>query len=152
MFIDIKNRLLKEVVQKGIFTNPYISSHGWEMWIDEMKGDIVGEQLAYAGSKIEDIENDDDQLSCWIYDEKEGSDFFKVPGKSYPSGVELPFPDIFKNKPGKYHIQIQFYVQVKGNTGGGTWSQGSSGRWSFNPSEGYVNVGISGGKFTIVVP
>jgi len=34
----------------------------------------------------------------------------------------------------------------------GEWSQGSSGNWTFNPTEGYVNVAVSKGEFTLTVP
>jgi len=47
---------------------------------------------------------------------------------------------------------VQFYMQLKGETGGGTWTQGSSGSWTFFPNEGYVNVAIAKGEFTFAVP
>jgi hypothetical protein len=152
MFGQVCENLKKEVVKKGIFTSPYISSQGWDLWIDEMNGDKVGEQLAYAGSKLNDMNADADQMLCWVYDKTQEYDIYKVPGKSYPDGVVNPFPDVCLLKPGKYHIQLQFYVQIKGNKGGGSWSYSEgSGKWNFNPAEGYVNVGISGGEFTLTV-
>ena len=95
-----------------------------------------------------------DQALCWLYDEEEECDIYKIPGKSYPEGVENPFPDVCLLKPGKYHIQMQFYVQVKGDTGEGDWSYSESGggTWTFNPSDGFVDVGIAGGEFYLIVP
>ncbi|TAL69887.1 MAG: hypothetical protein EPN82_04525 [Bacteroidetes bacterium] len=152
LFGQVCKNLMSEVVSKGYLTAPYIYSQGWELWIDEIKGDKVGEQLSYAGGKIDNLESDKDQLLAYLYDKENGPDFFKVSTHSYPAGIEYPFPDVCLLKPGKYHVQVQFYVQVKGNKGGGSWSfSEGAGTWSFNPAEGYINVGISGGEFTFIV-
>lgn len=154
-FGEVTADLLDEVTAKGIFIRPYVYSNGWELWIDKMDGDKVGEQIAYAGTKIEDIEGSDDQLMCWLWDEDDGSDIYRVPGKSYPDGVgDFPFPEACLLKPGKYHVQVQYYVQVKGETGGGDWKYSGSGggTWAFFPAEGFINVGIAGGEFTLTVP
>ena len=152
LFGQVCKNLKDEVVSKGFLTAPYISSQGWELWIDEMKGDKVGEQLSYAGSKLEDMDLESDQMLCWVYDKTQEYDIYKVPGTSYPDGIEYPFPEVCLLKPGTYHIQLQFYVQIKGNKGGGSWSYSEgAGTWTFNPAEGYINVAISGGEFNFVV-
>ncbi|MBI5325635.1 MAG: hypothetical protein HZB41_10265 [Ignavibacteriae bacterium] len=152
VFGEMCRKLKDEVVSKGFLSSPYISSQGWELWIDEMKGDKVGEQLSYAGGKIDNMDLEDDQLLSFLYDKTEGPDFFKVSTHTYPAGVEYPFPDVCLLKPGKYHIQVQFYVQIKGSKGGGNWSYSEgTGTWNFNPAEGYINVAISGGEFTFIV-
>jgi len=101
-------------------------------------------------------DNDWDQVLCWVYDEtdKAGIDILKVPFKSYADDVEFPFPDIPLKNPGKYRIYMQFYVKMKGDTGGGEWSHSESGggTWTFDPSEGQVSVAIAKGEFTFIVP
>ena len=154
MFGEIVDDLLDEVERKGLFTNPYMYSNGWELWVDEMLGNQIGEQLSYAGLQIIDTAYEDDQLLVWLWDDYEGSDIKKVYNKSYPDGVEDPFPEVCLQNPGTYHIQVQYYVQLKGNTGDGKWefSESEGGKWTFNPSEGFINVAIAGGEFIFTVP
>jgi|GEM_PF-1747649 len=152
---ELKTALLKQCVDRGVFVNPYVYSAGWDVWIDTMKDGKVGDQLAYAGARVDPPDDDWDGYLYWMYDADEGGEVYKVPGKSYPEGIkdnETVFPDVCLLKPGKYHIEVQFYMQLKGETGGGTWTQGSSGSWTFFPSEGYVNVAIAKGEFTFAVP
>jgi hypothetical protein len=152
---ELKTALLQQSVDRGVFVNPYVYSTGFDVWIDTMKDGKVGDQLAYAGARVDTPDNDWDGYLYWMYDADEGGEVYKVPGKSYPDGIkdsDTVFPDVCLLKPGKYHVEVQFYLQIKGETGGGEWTQGSSGNWTFNPTEGYVNVAVSKGEFTFVVP
>jgi len=151
---EMADDLLDQVEQKSIFRDAYVYSDGWELWIDEMQGDSIGEQLSYGGLQIIDTDYEDDQSLLWLWDDYEGSDIARVPGKAYPDGVEYPFPDVCLEKSGRYHIQVQYYVQIKGETGDGKWeySESEGGKWTFNPSEGFINVGIAGGEFVLEVP
>ena len=154
MFGEIVDDLLDQVECKGLFTDPYMYSNGWELWIDEMHEDQIGEQLSYAGLRIIDTAYEDDQLLLWLWDDDEGSDIERIYNKSYPEGVEDPFPDVCLQESGEYHIQVQYYVQLKGNTGDGKWdySESEGGKWTFNASEGFINVAIAGGEFILIVP
>jgi len=153
---ELKAALLKQCVERGVFANPYVYSTGWDVWIDTVGADgKVGDQLAYAGARVEPPDSDWDGYLYWMYDADEGGEVYKVPGKSYPEGIkdsETVFPDVCLLKPGKYHLEVQFYLQIKGETGGGTWTQGSSGNWTFNPTEGYVNVAVAKGECFLTVP